>query len=97
MNGAPQEVADETWIERAGTENWVVLTKDGRIRNRRAELEAFGAANLRVFGLTTAKLRKEEQTARFVSNINRIVQRSRKPGPYIYAVYENRVERIWPG
>jgi hypothetical protein len=62
-----QEVRDETWIERAGWENWVVLTKDDRIRYRHAELEAFVAANLRVFCLTTAKLRKEDQTARFVN------------------------------
>ena len=87
-----QEVTDETWIGRAGRENWVVLTKD----DSPAELEAFVEADLRVFCLTTAKLRKDEQTARFVNNINRIVQRASKPGPYIYAVYESRLVRIWP-
>lgn len=91
-----QEIADRQWIERAGRENWVVLTKDDRIRYRRVERDAFVAVNLRVFCLTTAKLRGEEQTARFVNNINRIVQRSRKPGPYIYGVYEKRLDRIWP-
>lgn len=91
-----QEIADREWIERAGQENWVVLTKDDRIRYRRVERDAFVAANLRVFCLTTARLRGEDQTARFVNNINRILQRSRKSGPYIYGVYEKRLGRIWP-
>ena len=91
-----QTIADREWIERAGQENWVVLTKDDRIRYRRVERDAFVAANLRVFCLTTAKLRGEDQTARFVNNINRILQRSRKSGPYIYGVYEKRLGRIWP-
>ncbi len=91
-----QELEDEEWIEHAGRENWVVLTKDDRIRYRHAERDAFVAAGLRVFCLTTGKLRAEQQTARFVNNINRIVRQARNPGPYIYAVYEKRVERIWP-
>lgn len=91
-----QRISDREWIERAGRENWVVLTKDDRIRYRRVEREAFVAANLRVFCLTSANLRGDEQIARFVSNVNRILQRSQKPGPYIYGVYRNRLERIWP-
>jgi predicted nuclease of predicted toxin-antitoxin system len=91
-----QEVKDREWIERAGRENWVVLTKDDRIRYRRVERNAFVSARLRVFCLTTAKLQAEEQTQRFVSNINRIVQRARSRGPYIYGVYDNRLDRIWP-
>jgi uncharacterized protein with PIN domain len=91
-----QEIKDQEWIERAGQEGWVVLTKDDRIRYRRVEREAFVSAKLRVFCLTTAKLGGEEQTARFVSNISRIAQRSRKSGPFIYGVYEKRLEQIWP-
>jgi len=91
-----QAVEDQEWIELAGREDWVVLTKDDRIRYRAIEREAFISAGLRVFCLTTAKLRGEEQTSRFVNNINRITQRARRPGPYIYGVYEGRLERIWP-
>lgn len=91
-----QEVTDETWIELAGQRDWVVLTKDDRIRRRPAEREAFVRAGLRVFCLTQRHLKAEEQTHRFVSNINRILQRARRPGPYIYGVYERRLERIWP-
>ena len=91
-----QRVKDWEWIELAGRENWVVLTKDDRIRYRRVERDAFVAAKLRVFCLTTAKLRGDQQVTRFVNNINRIVQRARKSGPYIYGVYEKRLEQLWP-
>lgn len=96
MASKEQRVEDEDWIELAGREKWVVLTKDDRIRYRRVERDAFVGVRLRVFCLTTAKLRGEEQTARFVSNSNRILQRARSPGPYIYGVYEKRLKRIWP-
>lgn len=92
-----QDVEDEEWIGRAGREGWVVLTKDDRIRYRQVERDAFIAADLRVFCLTSRGLRKEEQTARFVDNINRILQHCRHRGPYIYGVYPRRLERIWPG
>jgi hypothetical protein len=53
-------------------------------------------AAARVFCLTTAKLRGAEQTERFVHNRHRIVRQARKPGPYIYGVYENGLKRLWP-
>jgi len=34
--------------------------------------------------------------AYFETNINRIVQRSRKPGPFVDVVLKNSVERRWP-
>jgi hypothetical protein len=49
-----------------------------------------------MFCLTNANLRGEAQRERFVTNIHRIVQRSRKPGPWICGVYERRIVRIWP-
>ncbi len=61
-----------------------------------AEREALMRAGVRAFCLTNAQLRAEEQTKRFVENINRILQRARKRGPYIYGVYEGRLERLWP-
>ena len=88
-------VEDQEWIKDAGDNDWVVLTKDDAIRRRPAEFEAFEIAELRVFCLTNAGLRGAEQTERFIGNIHRIVQRSRKPGPFIYGGYEGRIEQIW--
>jgi hypothetical protein len=93
---AAQELADEAWLADAGRHGWIVLMKDDAIRRRPAERDALMRAGVCAFCLTNAQLRGDEQTARFVNNIHRILQRARTPGPYIYGVYENRLELLWP-
>lgn len=93
---AAQRLPDERWLRDAGVKGWIVLMKDDAIRRRPAEREALVDAGVRAFCLTNAQLRAEEQTARFVSNRHRIIQQARKPGPYIYGVYEHRLKRLWP-
>jgi PIN like domain len=34
--------------------------------------------------------------ARYRTNLHRIVQRCRKPGPYVDVVHRDRIERRWP-
>jgi hypothetical protein len=91
-----QHVADERWLRDAGEHGWIVLMKDDAIRRRPAERDALVDAGVRAFCLTNAQLRAAEQTERFVSNRHRILQQARKPGPYIYGVYERRLRRLWP-
>ena len=91
-----QRLLDEVWLRDAGKHHWIVLTKDDAIRRRPAERDAMIEAAARVFCLTTAKLRGVQQTERFVHNRHRIIRQARKPGPYIYGVYENGLKRLWP-
>jgi hypothetical protein len=91
-----QLLADEVWLRDAGKNDWIVLTKDDAIRRRPAERDALTEAAVRVFCLTNRNLRGAEQTERFVSNRHRILRQSRKPGPYIYGVYEKGLKRLWP-
>jgi len=93
---AAQCLEDRAWLRDAGKNGWIVLTKDDAIRRRPAERDALTEAGVRVFCLTNAQLRGSQQTARFVQNRHRILQRARKPGPYIYGVYENRLSLLWP-
>lgn len=86
-----QRLPGETWLRDAGRNNWIVLTKDDAIRRRPAERDALIEAAVRVFCLTKRNLRGTEQTARFVSNRHRITRQARKPGPYIYGVYEHEL------
>lgn len=81
-----QSIEDVQWLQDAGDRDWVVLFKDDRIRRRPAELDALVAARVRAFCLTNANLRAEEQAERFTTNIHRIVQRCKRPGPYVYGV-----------
>lgn len=91
-----QSVADEVWLTEAGRSDWVVLTKDERIRRRPAELAAVQRHAVRVFCLTSASLTGEQQVERFVTNRHRMLQRAKKPGPWICGVYEDRIATIWP-
>lgn len=91
-----QLLADEVWLRDAGKNNWIVLTKDDAIRRRPAERDALTEAAVRVFCLTNRNMRGADQTERFVSNRHRILRQARKPGPYIYGVYEKGLKRLWP-
>jgi hypothetical protein len=91
-----QLLADEIWLQDAGKNDWIVLTKDDAIRRRPAERDALTKAAVRVFCLTNRNLRGAEQTERFVLNRHRILRQARKSGPYIYGVYEQGLKRLWP-
>lgn len=91
-----QGLADETWLRDVGERGWIVLMKDDAIRRRPAEREALIAGGVRAFCLTNAQLRGEEQARRLVDNRHRILRQARQPGPYIYGVYEGRIQRLWP-
>ena len=91
-----QALRDEIWLRDAGKHDWVILTKDDAIRRRPTEREALIEAGVRVFCLTNRKLRGADQSARFVTNRHRILRQARRPGPYIYGVYESGLKRLWP-
>lgn len=91
-----QELDDERWLADAGEHDWIVLMKDDAIRRRPAERDALSEAKVRAFCLTNAQLRASEQSARFVGNIERIQRQTKKPGPYIYGVYDGYIKRLWP-
>lgn len=91
-----QGLADEEWLEEAGTRDWVVLMKDARIRRRSAEMDVLAAHGVRAFCLTNANLRGVEQAQRLVTNLPRILRAAARPGPYIYGVYADSITRLWP-
>lgn len=91
-----QDVRDEEWLELAGANDWVVLTKDSAIRRRPAELAAIQRHAVRVFCLTSAGLMGEDQIRHVIDNLNRIIQRSQKPGPFVDGISRSGVRRLWP-
>jgi len=91
-----QETDDATWLALAGERGWVVLCKDDRIRRRPAELQALADGNVRLFCLTNAQLTFTDQADWFLANRHRIIQASRKSGPYVYGVYRDRIAKLWP-
>jgi len=95
-NETDEGVADVDWIERAGRENWVVLTKDERITRRPDEVEALEASGVRVFAIGNQHLTGPQMAGYYTANIHRIVQRARKAGPFVDIVHPKTVERRWP-
>lgn len=91
---ADESVEDTEWLELAGRSNWAVFMKDTRIRYNRAEKETVGRQRVRCFCLASQKLTGPEMASRFLGNLGRITAACRQPGPFIYAVYANRIERL---
>jgi hypothetical protein len=94
--GAEERVPDTTWLVAAGEHGWIVLTKDGRIRHRPDELAVIEWYRLRVFILASARLTGLQQVERVRAHIHRMVNRARRPGPWIDGLYRDRVARLWP-
>ena len=89
-----QHVDDDEWIDYVSAQGWVALTKDAAIV--RAHIAAVRRSGIRMFALPNANLTGPEMGERFVNNVHRIVQRSRKPGPFVDIVHPKRIERRWP-
>lgn len=91
---ADEAVADEEWLEMVGTSGWAVLMKDARIRYNRAEREAVKRHGVRCFCLTRQDLTGPDMAARFIANLEAITRACADPGPFIYAVHKDRIERL---
>jgi len=94
--GMPQDekVEDVTWLEEAGHQGWVILMKDGRIRYNAPELAAVKRYALRCFCLNRQDLRARDMAERFVHNLQAMADACSAPGPFIYAVHENRLHLL---
>lgn len=62
------DAPDEEWLEVAGREGWIVLTRDKRIRWHPAELEAFRNHKVVVFALVSGNMSAVE-TADLISRL----------------------------
>lgn len=76
---------DEVWLERAGRESWIVLTRDKRIRYRKLERIALKMAGVRAFVFTGGNvtiLETGQILARALPRIREIC--ANDGGPFIY-------------
>lgn len=85
---ADEEVADTAWLELAGE------TGDTRIRYNPAEREAVYEHKVRCFCLSSQNLSGAAMAARFLDNLTAITNACAEAGPFIYAVHQNRIERL---
>jgi hypothetical protein len=59
----PQGTEDVVWLREAGSNGWIVITRDDRIRYNQLEKQAAIAAKLRFFSITSSSLTGEEAAA----------------------------------
>ena len=89
-----ETIADEEWLEFAGSRGWVVLMKDKRIRYRPHEREVIERFRVRCFCLAGRNLPADEMAARFLRSLPAMVAACRDPGPFIYMVYKDRIGNL---
>lgn len=70
--------------------------KDKRIRYRRAEIDAVIQYQARCFVITKGDLSSGEMASRLLTVGQAIFDAASQPGPYIYAVQSDRIDRLYP-
>jgi hypothetical protein len=91
---ADEAVADEDWLELAGSNGWAVFMKDARIRFNTAEREVVERFSVRCFCLSNQSLNGASMAERFLAHLGAITEACAEPGPLIYAVHQLRIERL---
>jgi hypothetical protein len=91
---ADETISDTTWLELAGTNGWAVFMKDAKIRRQPLERAAVRDHAVRCFCLTRQDLSGAEMAARFLKHLVAITEACAKPGPFLYAIYETRIEEL---
>jgi hypothetical protein len=96
--GVPEDerVADTEWIREAAILGWPILMKDKRIRYRSAEIDSVVQYGAQCFVITKGDLPSSEMASRFLTSRQAIFEAIAVPGPYIYAVQSDRIDRVYP-
>jgi predicted nuclease of predicted toxin-antitoxin system len=83
----PKGTPDETWLDQAGRNGWVVLTRDKRIRYRQLERTALREAKVRAFVFTGGNVTGADTALILVSALGRLEKLARADsGPFIYHI-----------
>lgn len=85
-----RHVDDVDWLAWCADE-WIVLTKDAAIRRVGDEARAAQRHMVRMFYLPNQSLSSSEMVQRLAKLWPRISSLAQQPGPYIYAIYSDRV------
>ena len=77
-----QDASDPEWLAFAGQNNWILITRDERIRYRVAEKQAIRRAKVRAFVLAQGNLQAEtlaENLLKALPKIRRLVEKENPP------------------
>lgn len=91
---ADEDVADDEWLELAGSRAWAVLMKDARIRYNRAERDAVTAHRGPVFLPHTPGPVRSRDGRSVPGEHGGHRPGCADAGPFVYAVHRDRIERL---
>lgn len=91
---ADESVPDQVWLEYAGRAGLVVFMKDANIRRNEAERLVVETFEVRCFCIGSQSITAEKMADRYLTNLDAIVRACAAPGPFIFTVHENRIERL---
>ena len=92
----PKFLLDRSLGREAAVRGWPILMKDKRIRYRRAEIDTVIQYQAQCFVITKGDLPSGEMARRFLATRQAIFDAVAMPGPYIYAVQSDRIDRLYP-
>lgn len=86
---------DDVWIPRVARAGLAIITRDRRIQERTAEVNAVIAANARMFAITSAEqLDVWGQLEVVVSRWRDLERAAEESGPYIYSVTRSGIRQL---
>ena len=77
---------DRIWIPETARQGWLIITRDNRIQDHRAEIEAVRSSSARMIALASDEARNTWLQPEIVMSQWRAIERKlEEPGPFIYA------------
>lgn len=90
------DALDQDWLREVGAKNWVVLSRDERIRYRPLELQALTQAKVKAFVLVAGNLRGTEMAKILVDALPEIIKTVRENDPpFIAKIYKDSTVKMW--
>jgi PIN like domain len=83
---------DEVWIPEAARQGWLIITRDRRIQEHRAEIEAVRVSGARMVTLAGAEaVDTFHQLEALMCNWRQILRLTSRPGPFICIATRTRL------
>lgn len=79
-------VDDKVWLPQIGERQWVLLTKDMKIRRRPLEVEAIVNSGVRAFVITATDMPHSELIGVVLKAMRRIERICHRPGPFVFNI-----------
>lgn len=89
-----QGVEDVRWIREASAASEVLICKDRNVAKRPIEAEAIYYSEARVLVLASAQVTGAEMLDQLLTNEHAISRLMRRAGPWVHAVYADRLGSI---